>query len=970
MASSAALRNTSTVITLPPRARHNRAFGLQYPPDMTFPRTKIQPPRLRVGAWVERAGLQARLGPALFCHRLVLLCAAAGYGKTAALARQIEHLPPGTAHAWVAADDGDDLHRLLGCLVAALEPYDPPWRIAPEALVALAASGDARQRHVAAAELLEALDACEVPHGIVVLDDMHRVDDPAVYEFIDLLLERLGPCWTIVVSSRTEPPLALARHRARGELAEFKQADLQFNRDEVLSLATATGLDAALAERLWQRTAGWPVGLRLALSAAREPGGALHRATIDRHVFEFMATEVLEELPAALRDFLLHTSVLPELTAARTAAVTGLPQATAAALLEEVERRGLFVSVLEVDDDSDDTPTLTLKLHDLFRDALEHRLQRGRPQEVAALLARAAATEPDPTRRIGLLLRAGQLPEAAAVLMAAGPGQLAEGAVASVSRLVAQFPAGWAIGSPELQRMRGLAAWARWDFAEMLDAMRQAESACEARGDLPGQQAAQAYQALALNAFGRMHEAGQRLTVLRREALTPEVRIVVLVACSWHALEVGALHRVGPVLDELMDLLADDPRLESWYQCMPLPRFNGLPGTARPLQRYADGVLRVAGDMPTPLRASAMVQHGWRLLWQGRLAEAEEAWQRGRADAAWVGDPVNVRHHLQVLGALLHAVRGRAAEAAALARGWLEGNPTGASSWGRTQLLFQAARIAALVDDLPLLSDVLRELALQADRSRGGGPAALEGTRLQLPLRGHLARLQGRRAEAVARWQEALVCEEQIDLVGQAAETRLHLAQALLEGGQPTLAAEVLAPVFERVATEGEPGGVLLARGPLAVLATADWGGALAPARQALLRGWMARVMPAGTVSAAMLAAASVAGATHPGLRHEQILLPATQPSRPLQPVVPSARQPQPPRSLPAAEPALDRHGLSPREREVLERIAHGDSNKLIARAFDLSPHTVKRHVANLLDKLGVASRGQAAAWYRQHLDR
>ncbi|MBQ1762098.1 MAG: response regulator transcription factor [Aquincola sp.] len=72
--------------------------------------------------------------------------------------------------------------------------------------------------------------------------------------------------------------------------------------------------------------------------------------------------------------------------------------------------------------------------------------------------------------------------------------------------------------------------------------------------------------------------------------------------------------------------------------------------------------------------------------------------------------------------------------------------------------------------------------------------------------------------------------------------------------------------------------------------------------------------------------------------------------------------------STPPGAAAVMSANLSPREREVLERIAHGDSNKLIARAFDLSPHTVKRHVANLLDKLGVDSRGQAAAWYRQHL--
>lgn len=942
---------------------------------MSFPRTKIQPPRPRVGALIERRGLEARLGPALLTHRLVLVCAAAGYGKTATLSRQIDRLPPGTAHAWVAADEGDDLHRLLACLVAALEPYDPPWRIAPEAVVALAASEDPRQRHAAAGELLNALDACEVSHGIIVLDDMHRVDDPAVFTFIDQLLEHLGPRWTLVISSRTEPPLSLARHRVRGELAEFKQGDLQFDRDEVRALATATGLDPGLADRLWQRTAGWAVGLRLAVSAAREPGGALRRATIDRHVFEFFATEVLEELPVALRDFLLHTSVLPELTAARAAAVTGLPPGTAAALMEEIERRGLFVSVLEVDDDSDEQPTLTLKLHDLFRDALEHRLQRGRPQALADLLQRAAATEPDPIRRIGLLLRAGRHAEAADVLMAQGPAQLAEGAVASVSRLVQQFPADWALQSPELQRVRGLAAWARWDFAEMLDAMRQAEAAYDARGDEAGRQAAQAYQALALNAFGRMHEAGQRLGVLRREALAPDARLVVLVACSWHALEVGALHRVGPVLGELMDLLDDDPRIESWYHGVPLPRFNGLPGTAGPLQRYADGVLRVAGDMPTPLRASAMVQYGWRLLWQGRLDEAHEAWQRGCADAAWVGDPLNLRHHLQALAAVLHAVQGRRTEALALARARVAEIPAGYSAWGHWQVQLQAARIAALVDELPLLAACLS--TLQALPTRPGDLAVQAGTRLLLPLRGHLARLQGRWAGAIDHWREALATEAQIDLLGQAAETRLHLAAALLQAqGDATGAAEVLAPVFDRVQAEGEPGGVLLARGPLALLARADWHGALPPERQALLRHWLALlpaaaeatepaqiVLPPGLVRRPMASpapglATPPAAGVHTSDRDDLHRAPPHNEPDP-------ATGPAPWGSTAAASPGAS---LSPREREVLERIAHGDSNKLIARAFDLSPHTVKRHVANLLDKLGVDSRGQAAAWYRQHL--
>ena len=101
---------------------------------MTFARTKIQPPRPRL-SFVERAGVQARLADALRTRRLVLLCAPAGYGKTTLLAQAVARLPD-AAVAWITADAGDNLQRLLECVVAALEPFDPPWRTAPEALVA------------------------------------------------------------------------------------------------------------------------------------------------------------------------------------------------------------------------------------------------------------------------------------------------------------------------------------------------------------------------------------------------------------------------------------------------------------------------------------------------------------------------------------------------------------------------------------------------------------------------------------------------------------------------------------------------------------------------------------------------------------------------------------------------------------------------------------------------------------------
>ena len=315
---------------------------------MTFARTKIQPPRPR-SAYVERTLVQAQLADALLNRRVVLLCAPAGYGKTTALAHEIARLPPEHAVAWISADAGDDLQRLLECMLAALEPFDPPWRTAPESLVTRVGRASSEEQRTLAAEIINTLDACEVAHGVIAFEDVHRVDDPAFFGFLDLLIERLSPRWSVAITSRTEPPLALARLRARDELAEFRQLQLQFARDDARRLASESGLDPATADRLFDRTQGWPAGMRIAIGALQAGGavGASERSlrVTERPLFEFLVTEVLQQLPPRLAEFLLAASVLPELEPSRCAAVTG--DAQAAIRLDEIERLGLFVDVLE-----------------------------------------------------------------------------------------------------------------------------------------------------------------------------------------------------------------------------------------------------------------------------------------------------------------------------------------------------------------------------------------------------------------------------------------------------------------------------------------------------------------------------------------------------------------------------------------------------------------------------------------------
>ena len=443
-------------------ALHNLEM-LTVRPLPRFALAKIQPPRPRPGM-VARPVLERALTDALAACRLVLLLAPAGYGKTVALTRQLRQLPPAWVLAWVSADGEDQLQRFLACLTAALEPHRLPWRVAPEALATLAAGE--LGLHDVAREIVNALACAEVERGLVVIDDAHRLIDPRVFELLQLMLDRLPDNWGLVMASRVEPPLALARMRVRGELAEFRQHALCFSADELGAWLDDQAIRLAPAQRqeLLDRTAGWAAGLQLSLSTR---GGASPsvRGETQRHLFDFLATEVLDDMPAELRHFLLRCSVLPELTAARCARVSAQPQA--ARLLEELERRGLFVSLLDAED-------LTLRLHDLFRDFLQDRLQRDHADELPALLRRAAEAEPDLARAVGYLTRAGAWDEATRRLGDEGPELLARGGATGLTQMLALFPAAEFERRPELLWLSGLISLASFDFEALVGTMQRA----------------------------------------------------------------------------------------------------------------------------------------------------------------------------------------------------------------------------------------------------------------------------------------------------------------------------------------------------------------------------------------------------------------------------------------------------------------------------------------------------------------
>ncbi|KWT82907.1 ATP-dependent transcriptional activator MalT [Variovorax sp. WDL1] len=871
-------------------------------------RAKIQTPRFRSGL-IERSELEQRLGDALANQRLVLLVAPAGYGKTAALSRQLQRLPAGRALAWLTTDEDDDLQRLLAYLIEALEPLDPPWRLAPEALLERVDQGRLRE---ATSALLNTLEATDTPGGgVLVLDDLHAVADARVFEFLNQLLEGLPPNWTLVIASRVEPPLALARWRARREVAEFDETALSFSKKEVQDLwRHATGEDdPEQADRLLERTQGWAAGLSLSLEASQRsattaPMEARHNR---RHLFDYLAAEVFQDLPAELQAFLLRCSLLSELTVPRCEQISGNPRA--AELLEDIGRRRLFSSVL-------DSEELTLRLHDLFRDFLEERLRRLHPEEMPALLRRAAQGEADPLRRTLTYLRAGAWQEAEQSLADGTADMLASDKGGQVIRMIEQFPADIQASSPVLAYVRGWCAWPRYQYGAVRSNMEQAAAGFDALGRHGEAQRARAMQAVAMFFCGHMAEARRLSQTVRSQPMDLETEALSELFDFWYEGHHGPVEGPGNHLANAIDLLEKGRSAELWFRCIPrVNMFSSRPRVSEQIRRIVNGARAATVDGQWSLHADANLMDAWLHLWQGRLPELEAAFQRIEEDSQWLGQPAGLQVRLltlkvnyQLICDDTDAVRETrdmlAAHAALL-------DP---SSDLPLQYLAIVVRASAAIEDWPSVRMHLPALAVKVGHESPCMRMFLRSIEAQLAFQ------EGRAGEALKTFRELAASSAEFNTMFLDAMVRTRLALAELADGSPAAAWRALDPLIERIVSSGNVGQVLVTgvRG-LNELSAASWGGAASEEGLAILREWtaIAKRFKARTQN---------------------------------KPYDPAGQQSA---------------GLSARELEVLALLAASQSNKLIARTLDLSPHTVKRHVARILDRLDLSSRMQAAHWYR-----
>jgi LuxR family maltose regulon positive regulatory protein len=330
------------------------------------------------------------------------------------------------------------------------------------------------------------------------------------------------------------------------------------------------------------------------------------------------------------------------------------------------------------------------------------------------------------------------------------------------------------------------------------------------------------------------------------------------------------------------------------------------------LERFARGSLRVAGELPSELQCSALHLLAGLALGAGRIDEAQQWLARADDAYRWLGMTRGMSHSNAILHVMCDALRGERAACHAAAERLTQDlqQHSPASHRRASEYLALAAHSQASW----VLQDTAAVRALDAALTRAANRAEWRvAVRCRQLSQAFVALLDERLDDACALL-EPLSQGPNRGTYFQADLARVLRADALLRLGRRDEAARTLQRALDAARASGEIGGALLA-GALVLqrLAAADWRGRIDAAGRATLAAW----------------AASREAAAAP------------------------------------APPPATLAPLSEREREVLALLARGDSNKLIARAFDLSPHTVKRHVANILNKLGVDTRGQAAARWR-----
>ncbi|UCD99261.1 MAG: hypothetical protein JSV42_00625 [Chloroflexota bacterium] len=318
---------------------------------------------------------------------LTLVSAPAGYGKTTLLVDW--HFKHGRDYplAWLSLDsDDNNLARFLTYVAAALETLDPNLTFD---LVSQLQLPDLPPMEELIIALINGVNVYPQDFALV-LDDCHVITESSIHKALGYLLDHIPQKMHIVMLTRSDPPIHLAKLRARGNMVELRTNDLRFSSEEstiFLNDVMDLKLSGNNVIELDQRTEGWIVGLQMAaltIKGKKDATKFIHAFSgSNRHILDFLSEEVIQQQPKSIQTFLLHTSILDRFTGSLCDAVLDIVNSSDH-LLKELERKNLFL--IPLDDERQ-----WYRYHHLFSDLLFRHLKQTEPTIVNTLYERAAA---------------------------------------------------------------------------------------------------------------------------------------------------------------------------------------------------------------------------------------------------------------------------------------------------------------------------------------------------------------------------------------------------------------------------------------------------------------------------------------------------------------------------------------------------------------------------------------------------
>jgi LuxR family maltose regulon positive regulatory protein len=898
--------------------------------------------------------------------RVVLVVAQAGSGKSSLVSQWSQENAPGRV-AWLSLDaHHNEPARFLHYLCAALE------RVAPHAagpVRALLESSAAPAPDGALTLLLNGLAALEQPVTLV-LDDYHTLEAPAAHQITVSLLEHRPPTLCLILVSRSDPPLPLARLRARGELVELRGRDLRFTVEEAscfLNERMALHLAPEAIRRLTERAEGWIAGLQLAALSLRghpdpeqfvEGFSGSHRFVVD-----YLMEEVVGRQPEEVRAFLRQTAILEQLCGPLCEAVTGMPGGQA--MLERLEADNLFLIPL-------DEERRWYRYHHLFAEVLRARPAPLPWEEAAALHGRAAAwyeTQGMAVEALAHAIASGDFEEVLGLL---------EARYEALSRGgEPPRPEEWlrAVGAAQIQDKR-LLSLAMASISLYLFRYAEAEEILGPSGfELPE------------NALEAREWEGRRLTLLsvaarlQGQSETAEARArqaLALVTPASHLWRSLALQTLGQVyadrgdLRRAIDALAEARReaekidsptavLRAGYGYGEILESQGRLQEAERFYQEMLDYLRQRHAVVLPLAALLFAALGRLRCEQndlpGALAHLEEALERTRAQFV-SGD---FRHAFVCLFEMLRLriALGETAAADALFERLT------AACRGPAARFFEPV-VAALRVQRPETPAGEVDAWLKAFEARTAGGifavrpmpefCPLDAASLKIGTWARLRLARGETEAVVARLERFLDTMVAQGRHGSALPVRALLAALHWEAGRPQQAVAVLEPALSLAAREGYVRSFLEAGGALAPVLRAAAARGIEPETGDKLLAALEPALPA-PVPLQGSASPQPGGSPHPTLGAGH---------RPSPPPPPVGTPPPASEERPEAGLEVLVEPLTERELEVLRLAAAGLSNEAIAAQLFLSTGTVKRHLHNIYGKLGVTGRFNAVARARE----